>query len=369
MGVWRLLVLAVGVLLPMQLRADPPTTSPASPETVALVAQLGDADFKVREQAAWRLNEIGQPALAAIKEAAQSNDPEVRSLAEMLIKRIEGRAISSQGQPSQDLVSITVDGGVLTLHANDNGRQVQIQNRPDGIELTVVGVVDGKSSTKTYKAKTAEQLRAEAPDAYALYERYSRGMTMVRPGEVHIPGIAPGLDPNALWPPPIDPLEELDEQLQVQLRKANIPAKEQWKVLDLLNQARNARDADPAMTEKNRDKQLQDFYTRCDELRKRMEELKLPNPDAFLPPPASARLGVLLKLKPNEMGSNDLVVQRVMAGSRAEQLGLKAGDILVQINDAKVRSLEGLRRTLLQNKPPVVVTVIRENKGVELREK
>ncbi|HEX2971592.1 MAG TPA: PDZ domain-containing protein [Tepidisphaeraceae bacterium] len=372
MRVWQLLAIAWAGVLPSWLCADAPTTAPAGTEIAELVGQLSDADFRVREQATQRLHEIGDPALASLQAAAQSNDPEVRSRAEMLIKRLERQPIpgpaAGPGQSSPRRMRISVSNASRTIDVDEGGRTVQITEKPDGVELTIIGVVEGKPATWTCKAKTPEQLRAEEPEAYAIYERYSQPPA-VMPGPVRLPGAGQGFDPNALWPPPVDPLEELDEQLQAQMRKAQTPAKDQWKVLDLLNQARNARDADPAMTPKERDQQLQAFYARCDELRKLTVELKLPDPGSFLPLPANARLGVQLTTKPNEMGKNDLVVQRVLADSRAERLGLKAGDILVQINDAKVRSLEELQRALLKNKPPVVVKILRQNQPLELAEK
>jgi hypothetical protein len=56
-----------------------------------LIEQLGDADFHVRQQATAELARMGPAALRALKEAARSQDPEVRSRARALLERIRRR--------------------------------------------------------------------------------------------------------------------------------------------------------------------------------------------------------------------------------------------------------------------------------------
>jgi hypothetical protein len=67
-----------------------PTAEPAS--VVRLITQLGSSKFADREQATQALEELGTPALAALREAARSEDSEVSRRAEELIRRIERRA-------------------------------------------------------------------------------------------------------------------------------------------------------------------------------------------------------------------------------------------------------------------------------------
>src|SRR5437868_4965206 len=55
----------------------------------ALVAQLGDSSFELREAAAKRLRAIGEPALDLLeKSALESTDPEVRYSAGLLVGAI-----------------------------------------------------------------------------------------------------------------------------------------------------------------------------------------------------------------------------------------------------------------------------------------
>jgi hypothetical protein len=57
-------------------------------EIARWVRELGNARFEVREKASKRLAEIGEPALPALREAAKSEDPEVRARAQRLIEQI-----------------------------------------------------------------------------------------------------------------------------------------------------------------------------------------------------------------------------------------------------------------------------------------
>ena len=68
-----------------------------TPEAVTqLIARLGSTRFKERERAAAELNAIGEPALAALKKAAQDRDPEVRRRAETLANSINRRVETAQ---------------------------------------------------------------------------------------------------------------------------------------------------------------------------------------------------------------------------------------------------------------------------------
>src|SRR2546430_17164737 len=73
--------------------------SAATPQVRALIDQLGDAKYDRREEAAKRLKAIGKPVLPALKEALNSEDPEIVSRARALIRRIEIRPLP-QGDPA-----------------------------------------------------------------------------------------------------------------------------------------------------------------------------------------------------------------------------------------------------------------------------
>src|SRR5262245_15165944 len=60
--------------------SEPPAPTPVTPERLQqLSAQLGDARFKVRQQASEELSRLGRAALPVLQDAAvNSKDPEVR---------------------------------------------------------------------------------------------------------------------------------------------------------------------------------------------------------------------------------------------------------------------------------------------------
>src|SRR5262245_49776724 len=70
--------------------------SPAAHELDAerlakLIAQLGSPSFEERDQATRELEEIGLPALEALRKAAKNTDLEMQRRAEELVKKMESR--------------------------------------------------------------------------------------------------------------------------------------------------------------------------------------------------------------------------------------------------------------------------------------
>jgi hypothetical protein len=128
----RILAVAVSLLV---VGCAPDTEPPeagqasgkgASTERIdALIGQLGDKEFAKRQAAAKGLEAIGEPALAALRQAAKSSDsPETRRRAEQLIQIIEPKpvilssAYFSHGLPLAEskypICSIKIAGRVNT---------------------------------------------------------------------------------------------------------------------------------------------------------------------------------------------------------------------------------------------------------------
>ncbi|HVS34583.1 MAG TPA: HEAT repeat domain-containing protein, partial [Gemmataceae bacterium] len=81
-------------LLAAAIRADaPPAEPPIDPAVAKLVEQLGDNDFRVREEASRRLKAIGLPALPALRKALTCPDAEVRRRANELVPALETAAL------------------------------------------------------------------------------------------------------------------------------------------------------------------------------------------------------------------------------------------------------------------------------------
>jgi len=92
------LLLGLSVLIGRPgLAAEPAPEKKIDGRQIAkLVEQLGSGQFDDRERASQALDEIGLPALEALKKAAQNDDPEVRRRAEELVVKIEKRTQSAR---------------------------------------------------------------------------------------------------------------------------------------------------------------------------------------------------------------------------------------------------------------------------------
>jgi outer membrane protein assembly factor BamB len=91
------------------------TAPAASPERIAeLVKQLGDNNFKIREEAQKELTRIGLPAHEALQQAAQSKDMEVQQRASTILAEIARSAFrrSSLAIARNLLWSVPVKAGI-----------------------------------------------------------------------------------------------------------------------------------------------------------------------------------------------------------------------------------------------------------------
>jgi hypothetical protein len=91
-------VAAAGPSLP-----DPVEQPPAA--TVAkLIARLGDADFRSRQEASDKLAQFGDPVLPALRKAATANfELEVKRRIELVVTRIENALLKAEEKCWQDL--------------------------------------------------------------------------------------------------------------------------------------------------------------------------------------------------------------------------------------------------------------------------
>jgi hypothetical protein len=89
-----ILALGLGVVL---LTTVPSPAAPASAEQIEkLIKEMGSTEFEDREKAQGKLDEIGEPALEALKKAMTSDDTEIRRRSEELVKKIEQRTASTK---------------------------------------------------------------------------------------------------------------------------------------------------------------------------------------------------------------------------------------------------------------------------------
>ncbi len=154
---------------------------PKDPDTERLIRQLGSDQFPEREQATKRLKEIGEPALAALKQATTSDDLEVRRRAENLIATIEDKLYGEQLRftaHAHDVwsVALSADGKCLLTSGDDNtlrlwdadtGKQVCVfeghTERVQGAALSADGkrVLSGSydKTVRLWDATTGKELQ------------------------------------------------------------------------------------------------------------------------------------------------------------------------------------------------------------------
>ncbi len=352
-----------------------PTTAPApapSPKEIdALIVQLGHDDFKVREEASQKLIKIGKPAVAALKQALASDDPEVQSRAQMLIRRIETRPVPG-GPVSKDeeviaqSIRISNDGGAKQVEVQEQKRKITIREDTAGIKITVSAREDGKTVSETFTARSAQDLKSQSPDAFELYDRWAGSQAAMNPlvpgadnlvirGPVFIGGFQP-------MPPPPDPIDELRDRVEQAMEKQKVGDEDRKKVADLLDKVQQGRPR--VVAGEDRAKRLAEYFKVSDELREKLEALKLPDPGEDLPPPSKWRLGI--QVAPVD---EKLVVGDVAPGSRGEKIGLRQNDVIEKINGKEVKDIDELRDALSKTKEPLIITGQRANESLKLEEK
>lgn len=356
---------------------------PSSDDVAMLIAKLADSDFHVRRDAASQLRDIGQPALPKLKEAAQGKDPEIRARAGELVHILEYQPVPGRprhyGHIRQHSSSSThtLDGH-QSIEINDEGRKILITNDEDGIKMTVSGEINGQPATRTYSARTPEQLRNDNPEAFTLYQRYAQGGGDDdfdgAIGNIFLQGngnvvILPGrFQVVPVIVPPIggEDLIGLRNQVDRDMDKANLPPLLRAKVRGAIDHVEQVSNQNVLIGPGNQqDDQIARYENACDDLRKVLSDNHLPDPGDALPPPKSARLGI--QIEPDPL-SGTLTVTHVLPNSRAARIGLRDNDVICKINDKEIGNIKDLRSVITENTKGLVVNVTRDGKDVELKE-
>jgi S1-C subfamily serine protease len=110
---------------------------------------------------------------------------------------------------------------------------------------------------------------------------------------------------------------------------------------------------------------MEKYAEACDAFRKVLEQNKL-DPGELLPPPANTRLGVSVG-GGGQLGP--MVIREVAEKSRAERIGLQAGDVLRKVDGKEVASVAELRKVVAAKASGLVVEVTRDGDDVKLTEK
>jgi hypothetical protein len=356
----------------------PPTTAPAPDEVGDLINKLADPDFRVRRDASTRLKEMGPSALPKLKQAAQGRDPEIRARAGEIVHVLEYQPVPGRpahhGYTHQRQVSVRVINDRKSIEVDDEGRKISISDDENGIKMTVSGETDGEPVTRTYTARTPEQLQAENAEAFSVYQRYARAGGQDIEGGINNVFVQPNgniiVIPRFQQAPFLlqggDDLNGLRNKLDGEMEKAKIPPLQRAKVRGAIDRVEQTRDLNPVAAPLDQeDDRIARYDKACDELRKLLADNKLSDPGEALPPPKSARLGVNVQQEPL---SGTVTVTHVLPHSRAEKLGLQDDDIVRKINGQAVSDVKDLRRLVTDHAKGLVVDVTRDGREVKLEE-
>jgi hypothetical protein len=245
--------------------------------------------------------------------------------------------------------------GERIITVNEGGREVEIKDGPDGITMTVRGLVDGQPGSEEYVAGSAEQLREDNPEAYEIYERWAGA---VGPDVIFNGGLGGGrviINGGLLLPQVPDEIDQLRSRLDKQMRDVNLKEADRDEVNKALEKLAGARMDLVAGMDK--------YTAQCDEVRKTLEQYKL-DPGDLLPPPAKTRLGVSIS-----SDTGRLFVQKVGENSRAQRIGLQAGDVIRKVDGQDVENVGDLRRLVGAKESGLVVEITRAGDEVKLVEK
>lgn len=351
-----------------------PTTAPSdasNPDVSTLIQQLGDDDFSVRESAGEKLIEMGPAAKDALQQAASSADPEERTRAAELLKRLDTPDFPGTAPPGSledQQLAIQVDPANGGVDVNDHGRDIQIEQDATGIHMTVSGFIKGKPVTVKFDAATPDELRAKSPQAYDQWQQWHAGngaVTVARNnGQMIVVAGGRLILNNANGAPVVDQsddLTKLKNDVTAAMANTKLPDDQKAKILSQIQQIGLAKDE--AMLNPTR----QDAYLQaCDGLRKLLADAKLPDPGPAIPPPAGVRLGVSVDSDPIALVGG-VSIGSVTPGSRGEKIGLLPDDVVRAANGKPISNVADLRTATMANKR-LTLTVIRGGQQLTLQE-
>jgi len=216
----------------------------AEPDIATLIQDLDANRFSKRQDASRKLKDLGQPAIAALTEAAlgasreassrsfeilkdhfASGDDKLKEAAKAALQKLSASdkaPIAHKAkdvldpkppQPAQPMnpfgraqiqmnfriggaqrVQMKEVNGVKDIDIKEQDRSIKIHEDPNkGITVEITEKKDGKDVKQKYEAKDAAELKKKHPEAHKLYEKYNKG------GAIQIRGIqVQGMQMNPL---------------------------------------------------------------------------------------------------------------------------------------------------------------------------
>lgn len=159
-----------------------------------LVKQLGADEFAAREKAGEELRKIGRPALDALRKAAESEDPEVRTRARGLVGEIEKseekqvevpKTPQTPRRPARPVPDLDFSGGSVSIMTSGDSTTYKITpgdgSPPIAFQRTSKGPVkldytDEKGQKKSVEAESLEKFLKDHKEIAARYSITERGI-------------------------------------------------------------------------------------------------------------------------------------------------------------------------------------------------
>jgi len=344
--------------------APAPTPNQAA-EIDKYIAQLGDTDYKKREEAYDKLKAIGAPALEKLKEALKNTDAEVRASAQRLIEEIQGpRNGEGPDAPAVQIlpggnIRIIIQGGIAraAMPPPAEAEVVRQYTTEETVEKTKIkydftdrdakGIdvaitktdADGKATSETKHFDGADDMKTKDE---ALYKQYLKAQ------EAGVVAQMGGLGK-------MNALAAIGRLLEVRL-----------KVIEGLQDA----DARDKMLKSVEDELLQGLKM-LDATEKKVNGRSVKNAldfDSWALRPACALTGVQVKpvdeaLKAQLNIKGGLLVCEIAQGSPYAE-SLKTYDIITQADGAEVNTVEALNDVCAKaaEKEKIEVKIIRGGK-------
>jgi hypothetical protein len=181
-------------------------TTPAektdSPQFAALIEQLGDADYRKRDEAVFKLRAEGVKALPALREAINHPDPEVRRRARDLAPQLETAALLAprrvslkvNNRPIREIFdSIEKQTGYKIDSWGAGNRTTCSFDFTDLPFWEALDIVCQASGMVLQQGYGADHIQLHARDGYVPYVRYEGPFRLVPTGFQHFRNIEFGL--------------------------------------------------------------------------------------------------------------------------------------------------------------------------------
>jgi hypothetical protein len=331
-------------------------------EVDRLVVQLGDGDWAVRRAAAWRLREIGIPALPALRKVADSDDPEVQAAARAAIKAIGSPLPQpTDGPRSSEVIQADEQHWAVDYHEGKRVVRVEGDVRQTGqpyghLKLTFTGPVDGKETTQVFAADSEEHLKWDSPQAWMYFHSiFNHDSDMAA---VKVPNTA------------------LNAAVNEAMDKSNFSAEDRKQVMDRLHRFSEvcSRALAAVMYEPDTAPQrAAEEFRESDALRKFLTDKKLPIVEGpyEMDPPPEARLGIDFLTDHKQFpvdAQSGLLIKFVVPGERADRIGVQPDDVIQRINGTAIDSASQLTPICLATPAGMTIEVFRNLKTITLHE-